>query len=900
VGRFIWDYEGEWPDAELPRHYFTRFRRTFELDDDVESALAHIAVADKYILYVNGEYVGRGPARSVGPWWTPYDTLEIGPKLVKGKNVIAVLAYYYGNDNGFSVDQCPGFFAQVELKLAGGVERVIGTDGQWQTLPLKAYRPDVELVSRFEGQLTEVYDARLADPGWILPEYDDSDWRAASVLWPTSNRHSCWSYLEPRATPNLRERRISPERILKTGEARAVPKSALRPILADVQVAERLQLEQHFPLELTRLEKAEALLTKGGGEAIFQSSQYFEAESSGAAHGERDPFVILDFGRPIFGRPAIQFDAPEGAVVELAWSCRLLDGRVPAVNEITRGRRNAASCVARKGPQTWQMFEGNTFRYLMVVFRNPPMVRSPGLPIRHQPAREENARPIKVKCIDVVCFEYPVVRKGRFECSDETLTKLWRTGVDAVYLHMEDTFVMDAERERMLYLLAGEMLQSHWIIQAAYGDLALTDNHFRQTARMQQPNGLLPGYLHGKAPSGFPPSGRPFASKNWLWLAGYFSTLFGHAVADRYRYTGRMAFLEEHYPALVRIAQWCSEHQDGNGLLYNLPGTGWFDHIENETAGANLEYNAVYYKMLLDVVEAAGLLGYERDERKWRKRSERVLRSLRELHWNAEIGLFADSVVDGCQSPLFTETSNAMALSYGIATPEQAKRILYRLTDVADASEERVPKPGDFNIRRSYRDCAAVLSCASPLYIYYVIRGLTDAGHGDHAVKHMSERFEAMMSGDSPSFQECWLDPRGGVSGHDGSSLHTGGGGLISFLSTEVLGISHAEPAFQRCRIKPLCSHLTWANGAMPTPHGNIEVAWEKEAGEFRLSADIPNGMPTDIVFPVDAGELAELVHNGKAFSSDDLGETDGKVSVSVDGGKHQFVLRRASVRDAL
>ncbi len=104
AGRFIWTH-GE----AHPFHFFLMARRTVHLQGDPPSARLHITAADRYLLYVNGEYLGRGPARG-DPRWKSYDSYGVASNLQGGDNVIAVLAYHYGCQNNYPRDARAGLF----------------------------------------------------------------------------------------------------------------------------------------------------------------------------------------------------------------------------------------------------------------------------------------------------------------------------------------------------------------------------------------------------------------------------------------------------------------------------------------------------------------------------------------------------------------------------------------------------------------------------------------------------------------------------------------------------------------------------------------------------------------------------------------------------------------------
>ena len=91
-----WTAAWVWVEGEAkPYHFYLYARRTFDLVGEPSAGSLHISAADRYVLYVNGAYVGRGPARS-DPRRKSYDTHDVAPLLRQGSNTIAVRAYTYG------------------------------------------------------------------------------------------------------------------------------------------------------------------------------------------------------------------------------------------------------------------------------------------------------------------------------------------------------------------------------------------------------------------------------------------------------------------------------------------------------------------------------------------------------------------------------------------------------------------------------------------------------------------------------------------------------------------------------------------------------------------------------------------------------------------------------------
>ena len=64
------------------------FRKNFTLDTEDKYFIVHVSADNRYKLYVNGQYVGNGPARGDLMKWY-FETIDLAPYLKKGENVIA-------------------------------------------------------------------------------------------------------------------------------------------------------------------------------------------------------------------------------------------------------------------------------------------------------------------------------------------------------------------------------------------------------------------------------------------------------------------------------------------------------------------------------------------------------------------------------------------------------------------------------------------------------------------------------------------------------------------------------------------------------------------------------------------------------------------------------------------
>ncbi|UKS30802.1 glycoside hydrolase family 78 protein [Paenibacillus sp. HWE-109] len=204
--QWIWG-EGE----ESPRNEWRCFRKTFQVPaEGWRGGRLSLTADSRYVLYVNGTRVGRGPVRS-WPFELAYDTYEIEHLLRKGQqNTISVLVMHFGLSNFYYLRGRGGLLVQVESELAGQTKIELVSDASWQTSLYEGYDTRSGRMSCQQG-FAERMDARVWREEWVQNTFDDHSWKAASALGVVGMEP--WSKLVPRDIPYLTEERIWPIRI---------------------------------------------------------------------------------------------------------------------------------------------------------------------------------------------------------------------------------------------------------------------------------------------------------------------------------------------------------------------------------------------------------------------------------------------------------------------------------------------------------------------------------------------------------------------------------------------------------------------------------------------------------------------------------------------------------------
>lgn len=178
------DWKGSWiykSDQEKKDHNW--YRKSFELQDNAESAFVHVASFGYHELYINGEKVTDNVMNPVSSYMKkriPYLTYDIKDVLKPGKNVIAVWhAAGWARWDRIKEYRNPPFVFKAQAEIRTDSENIsLSTDESWKCKKsYSSYYGDWDILD-FGG---ETIDDRKREDDWNTIAYDDSKWMQASI-----------------------------------------------------------------------------------------------------------------------------------------------------------------------------------------------------------------------------------------------------------------------------------------------------------------------------------------------------------------------------------------------------------------------------------------------------------------------------------------------------------------------------------------------------------------------------------------------------------------------------------------------------------------------------------------------------------------------------------------------
>ena len=533
---WIWSEEATHavPTAEgsSASHYQVRyFRRSFKIDNIEGRFLKLDLSADsRYVLYLNGLCVGRGPAKGdVNHHF--YDSYELSSFLKVGENVVAVLVLDMSRVShrpAFLGPPCSVMTYAGGLLVEGGIYDQfdnsildLQSDANWSVCVDKAHRFQ-NLNTTFEGYLGyfEHRVSSLIPQGWNNVGFNDSKWPKATVLYKAElyeNRRDPTSPygLVPRIIPMLEE-----------GEA------------------------LHF---------ADAY-NQGGGVLNPELSKLLFEDKIFTLPAHQELEVVLDMKMLTTAYPHIQISSGQGSVFTLTYAEAL---RLPWGTEgaLLMGKpqslANLASHFAdesvgwtfdRRGKVTgwcdiWEP-SGNDEIFEPLHWR---AFRYIGLKIK------TGNSPLVIKAVKQRFTAYPLKIKATFETSQEALNRIWSIGLHTMRMCSHETFEDCPHYEQMQY--AGDTMITSKLAMLTTGDTRLTKQALYQFDWSRISEGLTQARYPSRLLQVI-----PAWSIHWITM-----------IKDYFLYSADEQTVRDMIPGILSVLAWYRSHTNSDGLPSKLP-----------------------------------------------------------------------------------------------------------------------------------------------------------------------------------------------------------------------------------------------------------------------------------------------------------------------------------------
>jgi alpha-L-rhamnosidase len=635
-----------WPAGyETQRNAFVGFRAVVEAPPHARACVLRVTGSSFYRAFVNGTFVGWGPARGPHGWFR-VDEWDLRPHLRAGRNVVAIEAVAY-NVDCFCVARHPGF---LQAEVASGGDVLAATGHPERPFDATILTQRVRKVPRYSSQrpFGEAYRMSPRADDWRSDPYAAFETVTVAVGDQTK--------LLPRGVPYPRFRRRGPAttfapQTVSIGEpatderrraiaARGLPRGGFAP--EDIEV--------NAPADFLRVRPVGPAVPNMRPEAPHTLA--------------RNTSMLVDFGVERTGFIGLSVEAAQSVRLYLTFDEILTDGHV---DPLRGGVHNVVYYELEPGTYALESFEPYTFRYLRVT-----------------------ALDGECRLQDVYLREYanPDVWEAAFAASDDRLNRLFEAARNTFRQNAPDIFMDCPGRER-----AGWLCDSFFTARTAFdlcGDTRVERNfieNYRLAPSFETlPDGMLPMcYPADHIANRFIP--------NWaMWFVVQLDAYVARS--------GDRAMIDALRPKVEKLLAYFERFENGDGLLEKLES--W---VFVEWSAANKFVQDVNYPtnmLYAATLDAAGRL-YGRQD--WRDKAERLRATIRAQSFDGEF--FVDNAQrseDGklARTTNRTETCQYYAFYFGIATPESHPKLWRRMASAfgpgrpADAVYPDVPPSNTF------------------------------------------------------------------------------------------------------------------------------------------------------------------------------------------------------------
>ena len=187
--RWIWAAPAPSPASPIeaaglpPKETWNRFcylRRVVDLESIPASVPARVTADSRFVMFVNGVEVARGPARSI-PERLAWTEIDLAPYLHPGRNAIASLARFYGLPGPWWRPATPSFILGFGSFAFESPAIGVISDATWKGRAAP-YRQDVVRSAALPVPPIEILDGGAIPVGWNEAAFDDSGWQPAVEL----------------------------------------------------------------------------------------------------------------------------------------------------------------------------------------------------------------------------------------------------------------------------------------------------------------------------------------------------------------------------------------------------------------------------------------------------------------------------------------------------------------------------------------------------------------------------------------------------------------------------------------------------------------------------------------------------------------------------------------------
>ncbi|MCM8711891.1 hypothetical protein M2651_12875 [Clostridium sp. SYSU_GA19001] len=393
-------------------------------------------------------------------------------------------------------------------------------------------------------------------------------------------------------------------------------------------------------------------------------------------------------------------------------------------------------------------------------------------------------------------FEYlPLEYRGVFKCSDERLNEIWEISRYTLHLNTREFFLDGIKRDGWVW--SADAYQSFLMNYYCF-----FNNEVCKRTMIA---------LRGKDP-----------------IVSHINTILDYSffwflsLYDYYLYTGDFEFLRQNYSKMLTLMIFCLNRTNNSGMVEGLPGDWVFiDWADMDKRGEVSAEQILFCRSLEIMKQISQLLNYNDKADKFASHAKDIRSKILDYYWNEKLGGLVTTRVEEKPSEEITKHANIFALLFHFLNDTQTDSVIKNV--ILNDSIQKIK---------------------TPYFRFYELAALCEAGQHDFVIKEILDYWGGMLDLGATTFWEEYNPNLEGAEHYamygepfDKSLCHAWGASPIYLLGKYYIGVSPLKPGYETYEVKPNLGTLSWIEGSVPTPKGDINVYMDKSLIKVKASS---------------------------------------------------------------
>lgn len=371
--------------------------------------------------------------------------------------------------------------------------------------------------------------------------------------------------------------------------------------------------------------------------------------------------------------------------------------------------------------------------------------------------------------------------RAAFQCEDKLVNKIWSVAEHTFKLCSGIFFIDGVKRDKWIW--SGDAYQSFFVNQYLMADPDID----QRTLIALRGNDPMTTHIN------------TILDYSLLWILG---------VKVHYQAYGDLHFIQQIYPKMCSLMDFCEQQTDENGFVVGRKGDWiYIDWAELDKEGALCAEQMLFAACWKTMEEISGLLG--KDSAIYQQKYEKLVENIQLFFWDKEKGAYIDSFSSGKRH--VTRHANIFAVLFHIADPVREEQIVENVL-----MNDKVP------------------AITTPYFQFFELDALCRTGKLDVVFHRIKQYWGGMLERGAVTFWEEFDPDTPEDEQYDmygdkfGKSLcHAWSASPIYLLAKYYVGLHIIGAGGTKFILEPRLKYWKQLDCTLPVGSGSVHIKWD-------------------------------------------------------------------------